>query len=66
MATGTRRQQIRSVETRERLILATLDEIHERGYHAATTQDIAARALVSRGALLHHFPTRAELVLAAM
>ena len=66
MATSARRQQIRSVETRERLILATLDEIHERGYHAATTQDIAARALVSRGALLHHFPTRAELVLAAM
>lgn len=66
MATSARRQQIRSVETRERLILATLDEIYERGYHAATTQEIAARALVSRGALLHHFPSRAALVLAAM
>jgi AcrR family transcriptional regulator len=61
-----RRQQIRSVETRERLIEATLDEIFEVGYHAATTQDIAARANVSRGALLHHFPIRADLVLAAM
>lgn len=61
-----RRQQIRSVETRERLIQATLDEIFEVGYHAATTQDIAARANVSRGALLHHFPARADLILAAM
>ena len=61
-----RRQQIRSVETRERLIQATLDEIFEVGYHAATTQDIAARANISRGALLHHFPARADLVLAAM
>jgi AcrR family transcriptional regulator len=61
-----RRQQIRSVETRERLIQATLDEIFEVGYHAATTQDIAARANISRGALLHHFPVRADLVLAAM
>jgi AcrR family transcriptional regulator len=66
MRQAKRRQQIRSVETRERLIQATLDEIFEVGYHAATTQDIAARANVSRGALLHHFPTRADLVLAAM
>lgn len=66
MRQAKRRQQIRSVETRERLIQATLDEIFEVGYHAATTQDIAARADVSRGALLHHFPARADLVLAAM
>lgn len=66
MRQAKRRQQIRSVETRERLIQATLDEIFDVGYHAATTQDIAARANVSRGALLHHFPARADLVLAAM
>lgn len=66
MRQAKRRQQIRSVETRGRLIQATLDEIFEVGYHAATTQDIAARANVSRGALLHHFPARADLVLAAM
>jgi AcrR family transcriptional regulator len=66
MRQAKRRQQIRSVETRVRLIQATLDEIFEVGYHAATTQDIAARANISRGALLHHFPVRADLVLAAM
>lgn len=61
-----RRQQMRSVATRERLVQATLDEIYDVGYHAATTQEISKRAQVSRGALLHHFPTRAELILAAM
>lgn len=66
MRQAKRRQQIRSVETRERLIQAALDEIFEVGYHAATTQDIATRANVSRGALLHHFPMRADLILAAM
>jgi AcrR family transcriptional regulator len=66
MAKSSRQQQLRSVLTRDRLIQATLDEIFEVGYHAATTQEIAVRASVSRGALLHHFPMRADIVLAAM
>lgn len=61
-----RRQQTRSMATYERLIAATLDVIYDVGYHAATTQEIAARAKVSRGALLYHFPTRADIILAAM
>ena len=64
--TGSRRRQSRSVVTRERLIRASLDEIFEVGYHAATTQGIARRASVSRGALLHHFPSRADIVIATM
>lgn len=63
---GLRRKQLRSVATRERLIRSALDEIFEVGYHAATTQGIALRASVSRGALLHHFPNRADIVIAAM
>jgi AcrR family transcriptional regulator len=66
MGKETRQQQVRSLVTRERLIAATLDEILEVGYHTATTQEIAARAGVSRGALLHHFPARSDLILAAM
>lgn len=66
MQPAKRQQQMRSIATRERLIQAALDEIFEVGYHAATTQEIAARAMVSRGALLHHFPARADIVLAAM
>lgn len=61
-----RQQQARSRVTRERLIRATLDEIHGVGYHAATTHRIAERAQVSRGALLHHFPTRADIIRAAL
>lgn len=63
---GGRRQQVRSTVTRERLIAATLDQIFEAGFHGATTEEIARRAQVSRGALLHHFPLRSDLILAAM
>ncbi|MFH6784162.1 MULTISPECIES: TetR/AcrR family transcriptional regulator [Methylobacterium] len=58
--------QARSLATRERVVRATIDEIHAVGYHAATTQAIAERAQVSRGALLHHFPTRADLMRTAL
>lgn len=66
MLRSARQQQARSLATRERLIRATLEVIYDVGYHAATTQEIAERAKVSRGALLHHFPTRADIILAAM
>jgi AcrR family transcriptional regulator len=66
MLRSVRQQQARSLVTRERLIKATLEVIYDVGYHAATTQEIAERAQVSRGALLHHFPTRADIILAAM
>lgn len=58
--------QARSVATREKLIAATLEVIHDRGYNRATTPEFARRAGVSRGALLHHFPARSDLILAAM
>lgn len=66
MSQPGRQQQARSLATRERLVRAALDEIFEVGYHAATTQRIAERARVSRGALLHHFPMRADIILAAL
>ncbi|MGO4389557.1 TetR/AcrR family transcriptional regulator [Microvirga sp. 2YAF29] len=66
MLRSVRQQQARSLVTRQRLINATLEVIYDVGYHAATTQEIAERAKVSRGALLHHFPTRADIILAAM
>lgn len=66
MSQAARQQQARSLATRERLVRATLDEMFEVGYHAATTLQIAERAQVSRGALLHHFPARADIILAAM
>jgi AcrR family transcriptional regulator len=61
-----RTQAERSARTRERLLDATLDCLAERGWAGTTTTEVAERAGVSRGAQLHHFPTRGELVAAAV
>src|SRR5438045_1209547 len=61
-----RTQEERSAATRARLLDATLECLVELGYARTTTTEIAERAGVSRGAQLHHFPTRMELVLAAV
>ena len=45
---------------------AAIDCLVERGYAATTTIETARRARVSRGAQLHHFPTKAELMAAAV
>lgn len=61
-----RTQAERSATTREHLLNATLDCLVELGYGGTTTTVVADRAGVSRGAQLHHFPTRASLVSAAV
>ncbi|MCT7364395.1 hypothetical protein A7G45_16105 [Mycolicibacterium llatzerense] len=50
---------------RLRLLEATLWCIVDKGYAATSTNDVVRRAGVSRGALAHHFPTKAALVTAA-
>lgn len=59
-------QQQRSDTTRARLMDATVGCLVELGWSGTTTTVVAQRAGVSRGAQLHHYPTRAELVLAAV
>ncbi|HWD03158.1 MAG TPA: TetR/AcrR family transcriptional regulator [Amycolatopsis sp.] len=59
-------QQERSRTTRRRLIEAAVDCLGERGWHGVTVAVIAERAGVSRGAAQHHFPTREDLVAAAV
>ena len=59
-------QQERSRTTRRRLIEAALDCFGERGWSGVTVAVIAERAGVSRGAAQHHFPTREDLVAAAV
>src|SRR6059036_3049746 len=49
-----------------RLLRATTDCLIKYGYHRMTTTMVADRAAVSRGAFLHHFRTKEELVLAAV
>lgn len=59
-------QQARSLATRRRLLDAATDQLISGGYAALTTVEVAQRAEVSRGAFLHHFPTRASLVAATV
>lgn len=59
-------QQERSRATQQRLLEATVECLVDFGWSGATTTVIAERAGVSRGAQLHHYPTRAALVLAAV
>lgn len=62
----TRRTQAqRSAETRRRLLEAALTAVARSGYAGATTVEIAGLAGVSRGAQVHHFPTRLDLMTAA-
>ncbi|MBU3258766.1 TetR/AcrR family transcriptional regulator [Roseovarius sp. PS-C2] len=61
-----REKQARSIATREKLIETALDVIYDVGYNRASTPEFSERAGVSRGALLHHFPTRADIIVAAM
>jgi len=61
-----RTQAERSASTRMRLLDATLECLCDLGYARTTTPEIARRAGLSRGAQLHHFPTKAELVTSAV
>src|SRR3712207_6419884 len=65
MTRGRRTQAERTAETRARLLDATIDTLVDLGYSRTTTTEIAVRAGVSRGAQLHHFRTKAELVATA-
>lgn len=61
-----RTQEQRSADTRERLIVAAIECIERVGYVEATTTLIAQHAAVSRGALQHHFATKADLIVAVI
>lgn len=65
-ALANRSQQERSRVTQQRLLDATIEALVENGWSGATTTVIAEMAGVSRGAQLHHYPTKARLVAAAV
>jgi len=60
------RQADRSAGTRQALLDATVMCLVEDGYVGTTGPAIADRAGLSRGAQLHHFGTRDQLVVAAV
>ncbi len=62
MAGERRSQKEKSAETSGRLMAATVDLLHDRGFWRLSTTDIAAQAGLSRGALTHHFSSREDII----
>lgn len=58
-----RTQAERSAETRRILLETAIRCLHQRGYAATTTLLVAGEAGLSRGAMLHQFPTRVDLMM---
>ncbi|PZQ48128.1 MAG: hypothetical protein DI556_15005 [Rhodovulum sulfidophilum] len=56
-------REVKGAAMRARLRAATEEIIAEVGVEAASTVTIAQRAGVSRGAMLHHYPTRDDLII---
>ncbi|MFI6284233.1 TetR/AcrR family transcriptional regulator [Streptomyces sp. NPDC051018] len=65
MSATRRTQRQRREETRQRLLDATIDCLVEYGFAGTTNQRVQERAGISRGALLHHFASKADLLTAA-
>jgi AcrR family transcriptional regulator len=64
--TGPRRsREQRTSDSRQRILDAAVTCLVESGYSRTTTLTIQARAGVSRGRLLHHFPSKETLLVAA-
>jgi AcrR family transcriptional regulator len=65
-ARAPRTQQQRRDETRRALLDAAVESLIEVGFARTTTLEVQRRADASRGALLHHFPSKIELLVAAV
>ena len=61
-----RTQEERSNETRARLLDATIESLIDVGYAHTTTTGVCERAGLSRGAQVHHFPKKQDLVVSAV
>jgi AcrR family transcriptional regulator len=61
-----RTQAERTAETRLRILKAAANLIRRRGYARFRTAEVANEAGISRGAQLHHFPTKDSLVVATL
>jgi AcrR family transcriptional regulator len=52
--------------TRSKLLDATIDSLIDLGYARTTTVEVGERTGLSRGTQLHHFPSKADLLVAAI
>lgn len=56
----------RGARTREKLLDATIACLIEIGYSRTSMQEVCTKGGISRGAQLHHFPTKAKLMSSAL
>jgi AcrR family transcriptional regulator len=56
----------RTAQTQRGLMEATIDCLFRLGFGATTTHVVAEAAGLSRGAMVHHYPTKADLMVAAV
>lgn len=59
-----RTNPVRAAETRSKLLEATVDCLHQSGYAATSTPMVSRLAGVTRGGLLHHYPSKIALIIA--
>lgn len=60
----TRKLTRRGIDARDRIVRAMIACIVRAGFEATTIEHVMAEAGLSRGSLLHQFPTRLELTVA--
>lgn len=48
-------------QTKEKILLAAFEEMHRKGFQAASLDAILTKAGVTKGALYHHFPNKKAL-----
>lgn len=65
-ANGQGWQQRKSAQTRVAIMEAAIDCLERHGYAGTTTQLIAETAEISRGAMLHHYATKLDLIAAVI
>jgi AcrR family transcriptional regulator len=65
MSEGDQRQ-VRGEKVVAKVLEATLEELAAKGYNAASIEDVAVRAGVAKTTIYRRWPTKADLVLAAI
>ncbi len=59
-------QELKSSKMRETILEAALDCLAEHGYASTTHNLICQKAKISRGAMLHHYPSTQDLMVAVI
>src|SRR5699024_6177811 len=62
----SREREPMSTSARDGIIEAVIAIVADAGFEGLSVRAVAARAGVSLGAVQHHFPTKAEMLTAAM